>query len=195
MSTRHSAFLRAELDFYCEPAWSVDLLLDRIPMPGGLHDPCCGLGTIVDTATDRLIPATGSDIVDRAMGRFPVQDFLQDQVIYPNIVCNPPFKKRASIPVIQHALRHVAAGGRAAFLLPLTFLASQDRHALFKQERPTVLVLSRRPSLPPGELLRSLGEDCRRNGSTDFVWIVFRPGHTAAPAEIDWMLGAVANDQ
>jgi hypothetical protein len=89
VSIRHSQYLRAEHDFYCEPAWSVDVLLNRIPLHAGLHDPCCGIG----------------------------------------------------------------------------------------------------PSLPPGDLLLALGESCRKNGSTDFAWIVFRPGSVAESAEIDWLLG------
>jgi hypothetical protein len=186
MSTRHSNYRRAENDFYIEPEWAVDALFDRIPL-SGLHDPCCGIGTIVDAARRRGIAATGADIADRACGRFPARDFLHDAATYANIVCNPPFKKKAALPVIRHALTHVVAGGHAAFLLPLNFLASQERHPLFKAERPLVLVLSQRPSLPPGELLLALGESCRKDGSTDFAWIVFRPGRAAESAEIDWL--------
>jgi hypothetical protein len=151
----------------------------------GLHDPCCGIGTIVDASTRRGIAATGADIVDRAGGRFPVRDFLADTAMYPNIVCNPPFE--TAVQLIQHGLKHVIKGGHVAVLVPLRFLASQERHTLFKEQRPLVLIFSRRPSLPPGKLLLANGERIRGNGSDDFAWIVFRRGQTAKIACIDWL--------
>jgi hypothetical protein len=185
VSTRHSNYERDRLGFYVEPGWAADAILDRIPLPGGLHDPCCGIGTIVDAATRRDIVATGADIADRANGRFPVRDFLLDETTYPNIVCNPSFE--IAVELIKHGLKHVVEGGHVAVLVPLRFLASQERHALFKERRPLVLVFSRRPSMPPGNLLLERGERIRKNGSDDFAWIVFRRGQVAESAHIDWL--------
>ena len=88
---------------------------------------------------------------------FPVKDFLADTTIYENIATNPPF--RHAVKIIEHGLAHVADGGRVATLVPVNFLASQGRYSLFSRpETDAVLVLSRRPSMPPGELLAVMGE-------------------------------------
>jgi hypothetical protein len=176
MAQRHSEYVRAAADFYSEPPWVVHALLDFLgPIPGGLHDPCCGTGTVIDAALGRGVGATGADVADRAGGRFPVRDFRDDQGIYANIVTNPSSANATWI--IEHGLGHVLEGGRVAVLVPLGFLASIGRFPLFaRAEFDSFLVLSRRPSIPPGELLLAHGEKVRGKGSVDFGWAVFRRG-------------------
>ena len=66
-----------------------------------------------------------------------------------------------------------------AVLAPLKWAASQGRYALFSRpEMERVIVLSRRPSIPPGELLRVRGEAIRKGGSIDFAWYLWRVGKT-----------------
>lgn len=175
MGTRHSEHPRAAGDFYVEPAWAVSPMFQHLQLTRGLHDPCCGIGTIIDAADRQGIMATGADIVDRAAGRFPVRDFLTDERTYANIVVNPPY--RLALSIIYHALEHIEVSGCVAVLVPIGFLASMRRHPLFvRPECELVLVLSRRPSLPPGELLLKQGESIRGNGSMDFLWIALRRG-------------------
>jgi hypothetical protein len=155
----------------------------------GLHDPCCGGGTIVGVAIDRSLTATGADIVDRAGGRFPVLEYLNSDAIDANIVTNPPFK--LAVPIIAHALDHVVAGGRVAAIAPCEFLYSQSRNALFRRpECETLIHLSKRPNMPRGDVLATLGEACRRSGSKDFCWIICRRGRLASedPRRTLWAL-------
>ena len=105
MSTRHSGRPRAIGDFYVEPAWADAALFATLPNLTALHDPCCGLGTIVDAARACGITATGADITDRADGRFAVRDFLSDQGVYPNVITNPPFA--LAVRIAEHALAQV----------------------------------------------------------------------------------------
>ena len=189
MGHRHSEYRRAPNDFYVEDKWTVHALLDRVGFCDGLHDPCVGSGTIVDVALDRGLTATGADIVDRAHGRFPVLDYLISDAIDANVVTNPPFK--LAVPIIRHALDHVVDGGRVAAIAPCKFLYSQGRHVLFcRPECELVIHLSRRPNMPPGDVLAVLGEACRKNGSNDFCWIVFRRGRLASegPPRALWAL-------
>jgi hypothetical protein len=187
MGVRYSEYARVEGDFYVEPRWAIPVMLDRVSLPGGLHDPC-GLGTIVDAAMARGLPASGADIAHRANGRFPVRDFRSDPAVYPNIATNPPYKGNAAVEIITHALTHVVEGGRVAALVPTGFLHSQCRYPLLaRPECELVIVLSTRPSLPPGELLLREGETCRHSGSTDFVWIVWQRGLTIEKAAIQWV--------
>jgi hypothetical protein len=133
------------------------------------------------------IRATGSDIVDRADGRFPQVDFLLDEHTYGNIVCNPPY--RGAEQVLRHAISHVGPNGIVAAIVPIQFLASQRRAKLFMGGAcDEVLIHSRRPSMPPGELLISSGEAARHSGSTDYVWVIFRPARNASsPVTIGWL--------
>jgi hypothetical protein len=185
VGTRHPEYPRADGDFYVEPSWVVCTLLHHLHLQNGIHDPCCGVGTIVDTALQHGLQATGADIVDRARGRFPIRDFLADTSIHANVVTNPPYTTTAEL--IHYALDHVVERGRVAALVPISFLASQRRyHLFFRPECELVIVLSRRPSLPPGELLQKYGECIRRSGSTDFVWIVWQRGKVERAARISW---------
>ena len=95
MATRHSSYERAAHDFYSEPAWVADAVLDYLQLDA-LHDPCCGFGTIATAALRRGIQATGADIIDRACGLFPTQDFLTDEFDLPG-------------NRLQSAIRHRAA--------------------------------------------------------------------------------------
>lgn len=186
MSTRHSGRRRAPGDFYVEPDWADRALFDALPGLSAVHDPCCGLGTIVEVARQHGIVATGADNVDRTGGRFPLRNFLEDTAVYPNVCTNPPFKLAARI--VQHALTHVVSTGFVAVLVPLNFLASQGRFRLFtRSECYRVLLLSRRPSMPPSEALLAFGEAIRGNGSTDFCWIIWQRGFNGE-ARISWSL-------
>ena len=87
----------------------------------------------------------------------------------------------------DHAIRVTPAGGGVAFLTQLKFLASQRRYPLWAQvER--VIIYSKRPSMPAGELLMEKGEACRGGGSIDFCWIVWHVGVHTQPS-IEWSLG------
>ena len=187
MSEGRSTYARADNEWYQEPAWVSERLLDVERFDGGAHDPACGVGTIPDVLKARGMPASGYDIVDRAQGRFPVADFLCSRDSYVNIICNPPATKLVSF--VERALILIERGGRVAVLAPLKWAASQSRYALFSRpEMEAVIVLSRRPSIPPGELLKAEGEGIRKGGSIDFAWFVWRAGKTRKGAAINWVV-------
>jgi hypothetical protein len=103
MGQRHSEYHRADADFYVESAEVVSGPSYGCPFPHTkIHDPCCGLGVIVCTALLRGLDATGADICDRARGKFPVRNFLEDDNGYFNIITNPP--DRLAVPIVEHAL-------------------------------------------------------------------------------------------
>lgn len=187
MGERHSEFERDSDDWYIEPDWCVQRLFDRYPDVSAIHDPCCGRGTIVDVALSRDLLATGSDLVDRAAGRFPVRDFLCWPERQAAIVTNPPFKIAEKI--VSQALSTVLPDGIIAVVAQAKFLFSQGRHPIFaRSEMERVIVFSRRPSMPPGKMLAELGESCRGGGSIDFVWCVWRVGKTQPGCVMEWTL-------
>jgi hypothetical protein len=40
----HSGYARVDSDYYREPAWITDALLDAVQFTGTILDPCCGGG-------------------------------------------------------------------------------------------------------------------------------------------------------
>lgn len=192
MPERPSEYARDENDWYCEPSSTVLALyykmVGRGMLPSGsFHDPCCGGGNIVDTLASVGLLTTGSDLVDRANGRFPVVDFLQDDSQRENIICNPPFK--LAVEFVEHGLRVVPPHGMVAIVAQAKFLYSQGRFPLFHRlDMDCVIHMSRRPSMPPGKLLAEKGESCRGGGSMDYCWAVWRRGRNVAPPVVMWSL-------
>lgn len=162
----------AEREWYKEPRWSVDALLDAERFIGDVFDPCCGSGTVPDACLDRGIRAYASDIVDRADGRFHVADFFDgvpeiDSV--GNVVSNPPFSML--LPFIDRGL--IIARHKVVVLARLAFLETPGRKAFFLS-RPLarVLVFSKRVSMPPAG--RGIAE---KGGTVAFAWFVFDKTH------------------
>lgn len=171
-------YQRSDRDFYVEPGWCVESLIRNQEFLGPIHDPACGSGTIPKTFIKYGFNATGSDLKDRGFGKIGV-NFLRSTEIYANIVTNPPYNQ--SERFIRYALEHVQ--DRIAILARIAFLNSQGRYKLFTSFPPEqVVVLSRRPSMPPG------GRDIiATGGKTDFCWIIWRK-HSTVPTVMSWSL-------
>lgn len=178
MGERKSEYELAEHGWYVEPEWCIKALVERVPFVGQIHDPCCGLGTI-----PRITGGSGADLIDRGFG-FPARDFLTDETIYDNIVTNPPYGKLAQ-PIIEHALKHTRR--YVCALVQTKFLHSQGRHNLFsRDEMERLIMFSRRPSMPPGEVLVKHGESIRGNGSIDFCWAIWNAQGNPGPVTVEW---------
>ncbi|USI71634.1 hypothetical protein [Sphingomonas morindae] len=187
-----STYERAADDWYVEPRWCVEQLADAIDLADSLiWDPACGGGTIPDTFEARDFRAVGSDIRDQGYaGGKVIADFLSLDpalVVTPSgrfsIVTNPPF--RMAERFARHALALPAL--RVCMLQQLSFLASRARWALFREWPPSdVLILSQRPSMPPGEKIAEMGERAFRGGTTDFCWIVWTRPHDR-PTNLRWL--------
>jgi hypothetical protein len=174
---------RDKHDFYVEPAWAVEALLNVEGFQGEVYDPACGTGTIVEVCKKRGLDAWGTDLIARGYVPCvqtdfskPVPDDCHDNV--QNIVCNPPF--RHAEVFIQNAL--LRAKFKVAMLLRLSFLEGQKRRALFeKSPLARVWVFSRRVSMPPG------GQDIpAKGGAVAFCWLVW-DHHWRGPPQIGWL--------
>lgn len=166
-------------DWYVEPIWTVDRLIDREGFPEGLHDPAAGIGTIVKAAQTKGLKASGADIVDRGAG-FPVQDFLTCSLEkHENIVTNPPYGLLQEFT--ERAL--LLARHKVAILCPVARMNAarwlQDSGHLFH-----VLLITPRPSMPPGEVI--LRGEKPGGGKTDFCWLVFDKGYRGEP-HMSWL--------
>lgn len=171
-------YSRNGLDFFIEPDWSVDLLLDAEPFYGRCYDPACGSGNIVRRCLARGLDAYGSDIADRGFGTGGC-DFLSaplTEELPANIIFNPPYVLAQQF--IEHALK--LATHKVAALVQSKFPYSQRRHALFSQHPPArIYFLSTRPSMPPGEGLLD-GTIKAKGGKLDYCWLVWARDHRGA---------------
>lgn len=175
-------------EWYVEDQTCVRSLFEAMPWfrANGGHDPCCGGGNIPRVAASLGAEVTGADLRDRVNGLYPVQNFFSDNTRRKAIITNPPFS--LAVDIVKHAFDVVEDGGYIAIIGQAKFLFSQARHPLFmRREMDRVLVLSRRPSMPPGKLLAEKGESIRGNGFHDFAWYVWRVGKTTVGATVSWL--------
>lgn len=200
---RSAKHLRAPLDWYIEPRRSPEQLFHAIdftdeaghPMP--IWDGCCGRGTILEVAARYGHRVSGSDLRDRRRD-YADHDFTDFPWVQQDIleakgnpwaigefgprwayVSNPPYNYSEGIA--ERIIRHVVGTlrpYRAAFLVPIAFLASNGRYRLFTRDlRPShVCVHSDRITCPPGHLLDQLAKPFD-GGMADYVWVVYTRPH------------------
>lgn len=175
---RASGYDRATDDWYQEPRWIIDALLDVEPFIGSSWDPSCGGGNIPKAIKARGRDCFGSDIVDRGDGRYGILDFFLSAKRANNIITNPPYGLIE--PYIRHALAR--ASDKVCILARLALLEGIKRQALFR-ETPLarVWVSSRRVSMPPG------GTDIKATGGTiAYAFFVWEHGYVGKPT-IGWL--------
>lgn len=156
---RYESSGKREADFYPTPGWCVGALLQHAPPPERYEvvEPSAGEGHIVrayHALTGRRVRLAVElrEECREALVHSPtdviwIEDWLRcaDRATEPDtaIIGNPPFTL-----AIEFARACVESrAGYVALLLPLTFLASAERHR-FHREHPVaqLVVLSKRPS-------------------------------------------------
>lgn len=174
---RNSGYERNANDYYVEPRWAIDALLDVEQFPGLCWDPSCGGGNIPEALIARGYDCFGSDIADRGYG-VTGSDFFKMHQRVSHIVSNPPYGDIQRW--IERALS--MADGKVAVLARLALLEGQKRRAFFADAPlARVWVSSRRMSMPPG------GTDVKAGGGTiAYAWFVFEHGHVGAPS-LGWL--------
>ena len=186
---RASGYARADADWYREPAWLVDALLDVEHFTGGVLDPACGGGTIPARCLARGMLAIGTDIVDRGFGER--QNFFERKSPVDNIICNPPFNRAQKF--VEHALSLTRR--KVAIVQRLAFLEGQERRHMWEATPlARIWVSSKRACMPPGVGFAS-GERDRwgalkvqegRGGAIAYAWFVWDHSHVG-PATVGWV--------
>lgn len=175
-NARDSGYARNAADWYQETAACVDAFLAVEEFDGIVWDPACGGGNIPLRCEARGIPAMGSDLVDRAGGRWPVANFLDlttagDAV---HVVTNPPFNLAQRF--VEHALALVQ--GKVCIVQRLSFLEGQARRRFFLSSGLSrVWVHSSRQSMPPGGV-----DVLAKGGAVAYCWLVW--DRTTQPGEM-----------
>lgn len=182
-------WVRDEHDWYVEPEWCSVRLFEEEQFSGDVFDPSCGTGRIVRAARGKGLFASGADIVIRpGLDDLTICDFLTgaNRIIATNIVSNPPFKlcgDRANYAYVKRAL--AVSMRKVALLMPIAWLNGDER-SRWLETTPLrrVLVLTPRPSMPPGAVIASGKKPGQ--GTADFAWYVWQKGYKGAP-EIRWL--------
>lgn len=171
-------------NWYVEEPWCPKRLFEEIRFQGAVHDPCCGQGTIVYAAAFAGYPFSCSDIANRwtkAPDGFSITRYQDDTRMHDNIVTNPPFDdvnkgetRETMPPFLTWALSH--ARNQVALLVPFKWFAGDARSRLLETTPLSrILVLTPRPSMPPGDALLDMlahGEE-PGGGKEDFAWAIF----------------------
>lgn len=167
-------------DWYVEPAWCDTALFAVEQFQGVVHDPCCGLGRVLDAAKAAGCETFGGDIVDRgASARHPflLHNFIANPYVCENIAFNPPYKydDEAVRAAVEFSVR------KAAVLLRSKW-ANGGKRSRWLEGLPLrrVRQLAPRPSMPPGAVvLANEGEPS--GGQEDFAWYIFERGYIGEP--------------
>jgi hypothetical protein len=174
---RASGYERVVSDWYCEPRWLIDVLLDVEPLQGQSWDPSCGGGNIPMAMRARGLSCWGSDIADRGFGTTGI-DFFKSADTADNIVTNPPYG--VIEPYIRRALARTK--GKVCILARLALLEGMKRKEMFRTTPlARVWVSSRRASMPPG----GSGIEAK-GGAIAYGWFVWEHGHKGS-ATVGWL--------
>lgn len=186
---RDSGYERVRDDWYREPPWLVDALLDVEPFVGGILDPACGGGTIPGRCLARGLLAIGSDIVNRGFGER--QSFFVRSAPVDNIITNPPFNQAQEF--VEHAL--TIARRKVAVVQRLAFLEGQRRKRMFERTPlARIWVSSRRACMPPGagfsdgqrDQWGALRTQEGRGGAIAYAWFVWDKAYSGPPS-LGWL--------
>lgn len=182
-------------DWYVEEQWVTLALVEMIRPSREVTylDPACGLCHVPMALESSGFTAFGTDLFQRTTHRsfMGEHNFLGDQahILHAlpalSIWFNPPYSFQDGILIKGLAERFIRralglATHQVAALLPVKWLATTGRYALFTEHTPTgIYILCDRPSMPPGDMLEQLGRDAWRGGKVDFMWVVW--DHHAEP--------------
>jgi predicted RNA methylase len=174
-------------DWYVEPRWVSKRLFEIHKFAGAIVDPACGMGNIIASAREMGFQTLAMDIVQRSTLFEPrICDFMLDEdMLFDNIVCNPPFKHcddKADFLFVKRCLDR--ATDQVALMLPCTWVLGDDR-SRWLEETPLsrIYYITPRPSMPPGPVIEAGVKP--GGGKQDFAWYVWKQGHRG-PASVGW---------
>lgn len=196
---RSKRWERAPYDWYRESRRAVEQLFHGLALAGVdfgddlIWDPCCGTGNVLDVAKDYGHPTFGSDVVDRS----PRHRFMRGNILtqikampklegrHTSVISNTPYSYEPDIAErIMVSILERFPVRRAAFIVPIAFLASQERWqrilpgpvgtGRFKPSH-TCLYLERH-TMPPGHMIDQMAKPFE-GGMADYAVVVFTRPH------------------
>lgn len=179
----------APYDFYRESPRVVEQLMHGVDFGDDLiWDPCCGVGNVLDVAKRYGHPTYGSDIIDRhARHPFTRGNILTQIKSMPtaagratSVISNTPYSYESEIAErIMVRILETYPVRRAAFIVPIAFIASQDRwgpRRLLRWKPSHVCIYRERHTMPPGHLIDTMAKPFA-GGMADYAAVVFTRPH------------------
>lgn len=175
-------------DWYVEPRWCSEALFAKEFFFGRIVDPACGIGRVLDAASAASLPTFGLDIKERGeVGKrhpFMVADFRERSVSggseapYENIVSNPPYKYDDEF--VQWAVNN--SRRKTALLLRAQWANGSGRSKMLERmPLRRVLMLTPRPSMPPGRVVQAMKGKDPSGGTQDYAWFIFDHAYDDEP--------------
>jgi hypothetical protein len=169
---------REKDDFYPTPPEATRALLARERFADTIWEPACGNGAISNVLKEHGYNVVSTDLFNRGYGESRVDFLMEQKLLAPDIVTNPPFKHAEEF--LRKALD--LGVGKVALLLRLAWLEGSQRQKLFESTPLAhVYVASRRLSMSRGGNERGAG-----GGSMiAFAWFVWNRSHEGPP-QLGW---------
>tara|TARA_R110002096_G_scaffold275096_2_gene468845 strand:- start:992 stop:1603 length:612 start_codon:yes stop_codon:yes gene_type:complete len=138
-SSNHTEQVREINDYYATNSDDVKIFLDKLQQDGiilknTILEPACGQGHISDVLIAKGHTVQSSDLIDRGYGleldylTSPLKSWQGD------IITNPPFKFASEF--IYRSMDLLENEGLLLLLLPLRYLETKTRYALFQSFMP-----------------------------------------------------------
>lgn len=153
-----------------------------------IWDPSAGSGRTLVTFAENGFRLFASDVVNRIDASLfdpelaPAPEFFSADFTETNaaparcsIVGNPPYSYIEGIAEAFARRALMLTTRRVCMVLPIKWLASQGRFALFAEDHPpqAVMILTQRPSMPPGDLIEAFGTKAFSGAVVDYAWFVW----------------------
>lgn len=169
---------REKDDFYPTPPEGTRALLAVERFVGPIWEPACGDGAISKVLADGGHEVVSTDLVNRGYGT-PRVDFLMEQrLLAPTIITNPPFKHAEEF--LEKALS--LGAHKIALLCRLAWLEGQARRKMFESTWLTrVWVFSARLRMNRGGNWQG-----GRHDMIAFAWFIWEAGYRDMP-RLGWI--------
>jgi len=167
---------RKSNDFYPTPDSATQALLNRELFSHEVWEPACGDGAISKLFERRNHAVISTDLIDYGYGNSGRDFLLEQELLAPNIITNPPFSLAHEFA--QKALNLGAT--KLALLVRLQFLEGIKRGEFFSRHPPaTVWVFSKRLSFNVDGKFKS-------GGVMAFAWFVWKKD--IKETKVKWIL-------
>lgn len=185
-SQRSDETEREENDYYATDPRAIQDLARFEIIQGNVWENAVGEGNLFYEL--EKLPNTkviGTDLIDRANGKFKCRDFLKHDETTTNtkvdwIITNPPYKYGKEW--VEKSINSVKDNGKVALLMKLVWLESADRYEMFKKlPLKAVYVYSKRLGVYKNN------EKTKNSGLVAYAWFVFDKEYKGKPI-IDWIL-------
>lgn len=196
-ASNHTDHERTEYDYYATEPKAITYLLEVEKFKGSIWENACGEGHLSKELIKNGYEVISTDLINRGYGKGGVDFFKCEKPLGDNIVTNPPYAFAQEW--VEHSLEIMNNGSKLALLLPIQFLESDKRKAMFMKTPPVrIHVFSNR-------ILCGINGDFRakdkqgnvvydKNGNPKkmssakcYAWFVWGVGNYDNKPTVDWI--------